>query len=100
MALTEENLEEVKQYLRVDFDDDDKRLIIPIIKASDQFLKGAGCSDASAPDLYAQAQKLVISNMYENRVPVLTGTVSKALKFSLQTFILQLKADGDNDESG
>ncbi|WP_085523854.1 head-tail connector protein [Tuberibacillus sp. Marseille-P3662] len=91
-------LEDVKGFLRIDFNEDDN-LINDCIKASDQFLKGAGCSDASAPELYNQAQKLLISNMYENRVPVVVGSTSSALDFSLQTIMLQLKADAPASDS-
>jgi len=83
-------LQEVKEYLRVDSADDDN-LIGLLITAADQYLKKSGCDESTDPELYGLAQKLLISHWYENRGVVLVGTVSKSFEFSLQSLILSLK---------
>jgi uncharacterized phage protein (predicted DNA packaging) len=84
-------LQEAKDYLRVDTSDDDT-LIASLITAADQYLKESGCDESTNPELYALAQKLLISHWYENRGVVAVGTVTKTLEFSLQSLILSLKS--------
>jgi len=91
-------LSEAKEFLRVDFDDDDG-VINSLITSSDQYLQGAGCNEKVNPELYQQAQKLLISNWYENRVPITVGPNYHLIDFSLQSIILQLKATGTSDDA-
>lgn len=84
-------LQEVKGFLRVDSSADDA-FIESLIVSTDQYLKGSGCDSTVNPDLYAQAQKILIAHWYQNRTPALVGTMSHLVDFSLQSMILALKS--------
>lgn len=88
-------LEETKDYLRVDLDDEDT-LIESLITASDQYLKNAGAKPTGHEELYKTTQKLLVSHWYEEREP--TGSAIK-LEHALRSLIFQLKWCV-NDESG
>ncbi|GGH83568.1 putative phage protein (predicted DNA packaging) [Pullulanibacillus pueri] len=85
------DLQEVKNFLRVDSTADDA-LINSLIKSSDQYLKGAGCDSTANLELYEQAQKILITHWYQNRTAALVGTMSHLVDFSLQSIILSLKS--------
>lgn len=88
-------LDEVKNYLRVDGDDDDA-LIESLITSSAAYLTNAGAQDDG--NLYKLAQLMLISHWHENREP--TGKADK-LAYGLAGIILQLQCcGGDADESG
>jgi uncharacterized phage protein (predicted DNA packaging) len=85
------DLPEVKSFLRVDSSADDE-FITSLITSTDQYLKGSGCDSTVNPELYAQAQKILIAHWYQNRTPALVGTMSHLVDFSLQSMILSLKS--------
>jgi uncharacterized phage protein (predicted DNA packaging) len=81
-------LQEVKDYLRVDEPDEDGH-IQNLITAAEQFMEGAGVPiTARTLALYGIAVKMLVSHWYENR-----EIVGKAdeLAFSLTHIITQLK---------
>lgn len=83
-------LPEIKLYLRIDHIEDDE--FIKILKqASETYLFNAGIKKSYENALYKLAILLLISNSYENRTPVLVGSISKAIEFSLQSIITQLQ---------
>lgn len=92
-------LQEVKDYLRIDSNDDDA-LLQSLIVSSDQYLKNAGCDSSENPELYATAQKLLISHWYENRGPAVVGATATMLDHSLQSMILQLKSFPSDETDG
>lgn len=79
----------IKQYLKVDFDDDDE-LILSMQKAAESYVKNAGVTCSYESDLYQLAILLLVTNWYENRNAVLVGTVSNKLEYSLKHILAQL----------
>lgn len=82
-------LDEIKLYLRIDTDDEDE-LLSSLQLSAEEYLLNAGIEKDYERQLYKLAVKLLISNWYENRNPVLTGSISKKLEYSLQHIIAQL----------
>lgn len=78
---------EVKDFLRLDLDYDDKELSSLII-ASDSYLKNAGCIINYDNTLYVLAIKMLSSHWYENKSVI--GSDEK-MTYSLQHIIMQLK---------
>ncbi|MCL2225796.1 MAG: head-tail connector protein [Defluviitaleaceae bacterium] len=81
------NLDELKEYLRVDHDHDDAQLKM-LMCAAKEYLKNAGVAVCNTP-LYRLAVMLYVAVHYENR-----DGAQKMDGFShaLQSIILQLKA--------
>lgn len=81
------NIEDMKQYLRID-DDSDDLLLDGLVFAAKNYMSNAGVQEKSENDLYDLSIKLLVSHWYENRE--VTGTANK-LAFSLESIIVQLK---------
>lgn len=79
-------LDEAKNYLRVDFADDDK-FITDLMNYSKEYLLGAGIS-ASESFLYKLAQEIIINDRYNNRG---SESVTSKAQSSLNEIILQLQ---------
>ncbi|MED5017926.1 head-tail connector protein [Paenibacillus chibensis] len=60
------DLQYVKDYLRVDYEDDDL-LINGFISAAKQYLRNAGVADQEESDLYNTVILMLVSLFYENR---------------------------------
>lgn len=93
------DISEMKEYLRVDGEDEDDT-IISLINSAESYLKNAGCAltDAEGTPLkLAQlAIKQLVVHWYENREPV---GKSDRLTFSLDNIITQLQyCYGDDAE--
>ena len=82
-------LSTIKQYLKVDFEDDDE-LILSMQKAAEAYMENAGVTCSYESDLYQLAILLLVTNWYENRNAVLVGTVSNKLEYSLKHILAQL----------
>lgn len=82
-------LQEIKEYLRVDGDEDDN-LISSILLAAQFYLKNAGVPEdvSSQQKLYDIAIKMLVSHWYENREPI--GKADE-IAFGLTNIITQLK---------
>ncbi|WP_175074656.1 head-tail connector protein [Terribacillus sp. AE2B 122] len=97
MATAEELLPEVKEWLRVDGDDENKT-ILTLLYSAKSILKGSGVPEVTDTDdkelfeQYKLAIFLCVTHFHENRIPVVTGMTAANLPFSLQSIILQLKA--------
>lgn len=96
-SVLEEDLKVVKDYLRVDFDDDDS-LISGIINASREFLRGAIGDNiekyiTSRHPKYTMLLCLVCVDLYERR----SFLTEKSLQKSpiVQSMIAQLQLEGD-----
>lgn len=88
------NLDEIKEYLRIDNDNEDI-LLESLILASEKYLENTGVKKNYTNDLYKLAIKLLVSHWYENRqVEQIGGHVTK-MSFSLETMIIQLKYSGE-----
>ncbi|KAF9118333.1 hypothetical protein BGX30_004651, partial [Mortierella sp. GBA39] len=60
------DLQNVKEYLRVDYDEDDF-LITGFITAAKEYLRNAGVSDGQEGELYSIVVLMLVSLFYENR---------------------------------
>lgn len=81
-------LEEAKEYLRVDGNEEDM-LITSLITAAEQYIKNSTSKDVNLNDELAKlAARILIAHWYENREPV--GKTGK-LSFSLQSILIQLQ---------
>lgn len=91
------SLQEVKEYLKIDFDDDDN-LINSLIKAADLYLKDAIHKNYDKSDERAKMLSLmVIDDMYNNSG--LTEKVQGTTRRLVSDFSLQLKLkSGVGDE--
>lgn len=90
MTVTTEQLADMKNYLRIDFTEDDSE-IGELIETADIYIKNAvGYVDVKNK-LYKRAVKLLVSEWYENRTPTTVGHVSRTLQFSLESIFNQLR---------
>lgn len=69
MTLT---LEEAKEYLRIDGDEDDN-LVSFFISAAKNHMENAGVTDTES-DLYKMAALIYVADAYENRTTANSGT--------------------------
>jgi uncharacterized phage protein (predicted DNA packaging) len=93
-------LEEAKNWLRVDFSDDDAT-IQRLINAAEKYLKNAtGKTFDSSNELAQLFCFVLIADWYENRE--LVGRVSDQVRPIIQSILTQLTYSygGDSDESG
>ncbi|MCD3206777.1 phage gp6-like head-tail connector protein [Clostridium botulinum C] len=89
-------ISEIKNFLRIDDDIDDKE-IESLQKAAEIYLTNAGVKKSYDNELYCSAIKLLVSYWYDNRSPVAIGKTSKSLEFSLHSIIIQLANVGDSN---
>lgn len=82
------DLSEVKEYMRIDGNDDDA-LINLLISAAKEFLSNAGVTNQDSA-LYRLAVMLYVTLQYENRDP---GQKMEKLNTAFQSIILQLKTN-------
>lgn len=82
-------LDEIKNYLRIDGEDEDESLLA-LQKAAEEYLNNAGVTVNYEKELYKIAVKLLLSHWYENRMIYNEKSVH-LLPFSLSTIIIQLK---------
>lgn len=92
-------LNEVKEYLRVDGEEEDN-LITSLLLASQSYIEnGTGIKiddverNKNLKPLYNLATKLLVSHWYENRTTEITGPNFHKLNFSLESLFLQLEAE-------
>lgn len=90
-------LEEAKEYLRVDGNEEDM-LILSLITAAERYIQNATSKDVHLDDELAKlAARILISHWYENREAI---GKAEQLAFSLQTMLVQLQyCGGDSNES-
>jgi uncharacterized phage protein (predicted DNA packaging) len=90
------SLEEVKEWLRVDHDEDDTTLN-HLILASEQYLKNATGKEFDTENKLAKLFCLtLITDWYENRQ--LTGEkIGEKVRFIIQSMLTQLQYGGDEE---
>jgi uncharacterized phage protein (predicted DNA packaging) len=88
MSIEPTFLADVKDYLRGEGTDDNAQ-IEELILAADIYLVNAGAKKDYTNNLYKLAIKLLVTNWYENRVPI--GEVTSEMAFSLRHILTQLK---------
>jgi len=85
------NLEDVKKFIRVDFEEDDAQIDL-MAKAGVIYIKkstGLEIDLQNMDELQYLAIQLLVGHWYENRMPV--GEVSKEVKFSLDSMFYIFK---------
>ena len=84
-------LEETKQYLRVDGDDEDA-LITSLITAAEEYLKNAtGIQFDDTNSLAKLFCWVLVTDWYENREYTFTGKVSEKVRPIIESMLTQLK---------
>lgn len=91
-------LSEIKEYIRVDYDDDDE-LLEELKGAAEEYLINAGIEVNYKSRLYKLAIKMLVIHWYENRETVLIGSLSKSIEYSLAAILKQLRYCGENYEA-
>lgn len=81
------DLQEIKEYLRIDGDEEDN-LLAGLQLAAEKYLENAGIAPNYDNELYKLAVKLLVCHWYETREPI--GNAGE-LAFSLRHIIAQLK---------
>lgn len=92
-------LDDIKMYLRVDFDDDDK-LLEQMMKAAEGYIAGAVGSynpqDAKASLLFMA----LVQDLYDNRTLMVTEQQQKRMSYTYRSIILQLQYQSKEGEEG
>lgn len=91
-------LEHVKQYLRIDGDQDNDMLGL-LINSAIEYLANAGVKKQEST-LYKLAVTMLVTHWYENREQSVDGRTSRVIEMGLQTIILQLRVGENHVESG
>ncbi|HDK7165937.1 TPA: phage gp6-like head-tail connector protein [Clostridium botulinum] len=104
-------LDELKEYLRVEGEDEDTTLSSLLLAAKSYIKNGTGLEEDmiksdEIKELYNLCLKILISHWYENRVIETTGPNFHKLSFSVDSILIQLEAEylkikrGETDGSG
>lgn len=84
-------LEELKLYLRIDGEEEDN-LLSSLLLSAQAYIKGATGKEVDPTnDLHKLAVFLFCSHQYENRNPVITGTVATSLEHSLNAVLKHIE---------
>lgn len=87
-------LDELKQYLRIDWDDEDLFLASLIDIAKDYITKATGKKFDNSNPKHKLAVFLYCSHQYDNRNPVVAQS-TKTLEYSLQSLLFQIEWEAD-----
>lgn len=92
------DLKKAKDFLRIDYEEDDE-FIRSLIAASKIYLENA-CGEFSSNELTDLAQLILVEHWNDNRT--LVGTVSEAIKHSVDEIIFQMRycSQTEENESG
>lgn len=86
-------LEEVKEYLKIDYDDEDNLLLELISTAENYLYNATGTHFDSSNRLAKLYCRVLVNEWYKDRG--LTG--NSKVRYTLQSILTQLKYDGDLD---
>lgn len=90
-------LEELKNYLRIDGDEEDN-FLVSLLSSSKQFIKTAtGKEIDETKDLHKLAIFLFCAHQYENRNPVVSEQSNK-LDYSLHSVLFQIEWEEEATE--
>ena len=94
-------LDELKKYLRIDWDDEDTFLTSLLDLSKDYIEKATGKTFDENNPKHKLAAYLFCSHQYENRNPVVS-TNTKTLEYSLQSLLFQIEWEAEEgiDTSG
>lgn len=84
------DLEELKLFLKIDYDEDDS-LLNGLKLSAEEYLTNAGIKKDYSKELYKLAIKILVSHWYENRAVEGLSKYSKKIAFSVDIIIMQLK---------
>ncbi len=84
------DLEELKLFLRVDGEEEDK-LIEGLQIGAEEYLTNAGIAKDYKKELYKLAIRILVSHWYENRTVETVGKNVSKIAFGLDVIITQLK---------
>ena len=88
-----------KQYLRIDYDDDDSLLIALDEMAEDFILNTTGVEE-NATDLYLVVVACLVKHFYDNRdFVVQTGAVPQLMPLHLQSLLAQLQRQKEGEDN-
>ncbi len=93
------SLEEAKEYLHCDDTTDGDSDIQELIDTAEKYLLNAGCTLNQGDPVAKLAEKMLVNRWYEQRDPVLVGSISKKLEYGLQCLIIQLQNCYSTDTS-
>lgn len=91
------DLKELKEYLRIDFEEDDI-LLQTLLLASEEYLLNTGIKKDYKKFLYGLAVKILVKHWYDNRDCIVAGNINNKLEYSLNAILTQLRYCGDNNE--
>lgn len=93
-------LEEAKEFLKVDYEDED-RFIQSLIGASEEYLKNATGKEFNDNNQLAKLYcRVLINEWFRDRALTVTGNganVSDKVRYTLQSILMQLKHCGDEN---
>ena len=91
------NLEVIKDYLKIDFDEDDGVLEMLLGSARKYLIAAVGCESLDETDERVKIALLaLISDWYEHREYV--GDSSPKVRYTIRSIVLQLQCEQEADE--
>lgn len=94
-------LQEVKDYLKIDYDDEDTLLNDLIIAAENYLYNATGKHYDSSNQLAKLYCRVLVNEWFKDRGLVMTTSknmnASEKIRYTLQSILLQLKYCGDNN---
>lgn len=91
-------LEEIKQHLRIDYDDEDEYLQILQLAANRYIVNAVGKYDDQDP-LFKLLALVIIGDMYKNR-EYTTDRIAKKPTYTIQSIVHQLQLDQYAENEG
>lgn len=89
-------IEELKEYIRIDGNEEDD-ILSSFLKSAKQYLLNAGVKEDTENSLYKLAIKMLVCKWYENRNTI-DPTSGNTQAFALNSIITQLKCSQVNKE--
>lgn len=87
-------LNEIKSYLRIDFDDDDEYLKQLIKLSKDYIFQQTGVTYNAEDEVYKQAVKFSVAHFYGNRQPLTEKTVTN-IPFTFDSLVKHIALRGE-----
>lgn len=94
-------LEEVKEYLKIDYDDEDD-LLLELIEVAEEYLYAATGTKFDSTNKRAKLYcRVLVNEWYKDRALTENSTksltVTQKVRFTLQSILTQLKYEGDSN---
>ena len=80
------DITQVKTFLRVDHDEDDG-FLSALTSAAAEYIEGATGKENRGSQLYQLAILQLVAHWYENRTPVVTGTIAAEVPLTVKLLI-------------